>query len=163
MLLGQTQASAADAIEGQVLEDETVRQHVVRSDKRRERLLLEAHDLSAIDNGFDSIAVVQAYRKVCHRRLEDELFEANALALRRSGARGSEARKALLDVEARMVISQLKLVFVTIFYLSQHPVSRRLHSTSYIPCCRLKAGYFHTNKRTDTVLPGLIKTRRKSL
>lgn len=85
------------------LEDVTVLQHVIKSDKKRERLLHEEKLLSAaIDNTANPLAVVQAYRDVAFERLELQTHEARQISLRRSGARGAKAKKTLLQREAEL-------------------------------------------------------------
>lgn len=96
--------------EGISAKDETVVQHVLRSDERRERLMEEARVLmEAVEDNDNSTAMVQAYRRVTHRRLETREAEAKQIALRRSGARGAKARKVLLDLEAELADSVARL------------------------------------------------------
>jgi hypothetical protein len=91
------------------LTDLNVLQHVVRSDRKRERLLHEERVLSsAIENVQEPTAAVVAYRKVCHERLEQRTHEARQIALRRSGARGAKARKTLIQLEAELKESEEK-------------------------------------------------------
>jgi hypothetical protein len=91
------------------LTDLNVLQHVVRSDRKRERLLHEERVLSsAIENVKEPTAAVVAYRKVCHERLEQRTHEARQIALRRSGARGAKARKTLIQLEAELKESEEK-------------------------------------------------------
>ena len=89
------------------LTDITVLQHVVKSDRKRERLLYEEKTLSsAIENVREPTAAVHAYRRICHQRLEQQTYEARQIVLRRSGARGARARKILLDLEAEVKQSE---------------------------------------------------------
>lgn len=91
------------------LNDLTVLQHVIKSDRKRERLLHEGRILSsAIENVKEPVAVVLAYRKICHDRLEQQTHEARQIALRRSGARGAKARKILIQLEAELKESEEK-------------------------------------------------------
>ena len=109
LLLGQTQSNLEDDVAHLSLSKETVLQYVVRSDKKRERLLHEERILStAVDNSNDPMAAVQAYRKVRHERLKQRTDEARQLALRRSGARGAKARKTLIQLEAELKESETK-------------------------------------------------------
>lgn len=86
-------------------------QHVIKSDKKRERHLREERLLaSAIDNAADPTAVVQAYRQVDFERLEHHTHDARQIALRRSGARGAKAKKALLQREAELEEAQKRSV-----------------------------------------------------
>lgn len=96
------------------LDDVTVIQHVVRSDKKRERLLHEEKLLStAVESTKDATAVAQAYRKVAFERLEQQTHEARQIALRRSGARGAKAKKTLLQREAELEEAGRRSVWFT--------------------------------------------------
>lgn len=103
LLLGQTSSNLEDDLGLLKLEDVTVLQHVIRSDKKRERLVREERLLSAaIEGAADPTATVQAYRQVQHERAERQMHEAKQIALRRSGARGAKAKKILLQREAEL-------------------------------------------------------------
>ncbi|KAH6514320.1 hypothetical protein HBI81_206180 [Parastagonospora nodorum] len=108
LLLGQTREVAVeDGMEKLDLKDETVLQHVIRSDRIREQYTREAKILSeAIDNSTDSMAPVRAYRRIRHERLLLQLKEGHRIAERRSGARGKQARKELVKLEERVEESQ---------------------------------------------------------
>jgi ATP-binding cassette subfamily F protein 3 len=95
LLLGQTRETSD---ENEVsFKDETVLQHVIRSDRVRERYTHEAKVLGeAIDDAADAMAPVRAYRKIRHERMALQLKECHRIAERRSGARGKEARKELI-------------------------------------------------------------------
>lgn len=111
LLLGQTQTNVDDELASLSLEDITVLQHVVRSDKKRERHLHEEKLLStAIDNAADPTVTVQAFRKVDFERREQEMHDARQIALRRSGARGAKAKKILLQREAEVEEARIRLV-----------------------------------------------------
>lgn len=103
LLLGQTrEAEVEDELDGLSLKDETVLQHVVRSDRVRERYTREARLLSeAIEDSTDPVAPVRAYRRIRHERLALQLKEGHRIAERRSGARGKQARKELTKLEVR--------------------------------------------------------------
>lgn len=103
LLLGQTRENdIAEDLEAVSLEGATVLQHVVRSDRVRERYTREAKILSnAIENISDAMAPVRAYRRIQAERLALRLKEAHRIAERRSGARGKLARKELLKLEER--------------------------------------------------------------
>ncbi|KAF2670340.1 ABC transporter ATP-binding protein uup-1 [Microthyrium microscopicum] len=112
LLLGQTrELSAEEAIGGLQIEEITVLQHVVRSDAVRELYLKEEKVLSdAIDSQeTDSTSIPRAYRTISHQRLQRKWDEGNSYAERRSGARGKNARKALLIVEEELKMSQERL------------------------------------------------------
>ncbi|KAH7119710.1 ABC transporter ATP-binding protein uup-1 [Dendryphion nanum] len=109
LLLGQTHETLEENLSGLKLEEETVLQYVVRSDRVRERYVREAKILSdAIDNP-NPMAPVKAYRQLNHERLEMQLKEAHRIAERRSGARGKLARKDLIKFEVRVEESKAKL------------------------------------------------------
>lgn len=103
LLLGQTrERDLEEDLDRLKVEEETVLQHVVRSDCVRERYTREASILSeAIENTRDAMAPVRAYRKVQAERLAERLKEAHRVAERRSGARGKLARKELIKLEER--------------------------------------------------------------
>ncbi|RMY68148.1 hypothetical protein D0863_07304 [Hortaea werneckii] len=104
LLLGQTDESS----EGQTANTGdsgavTVVEHVLRSDKYRERLIEQAKRLSAaVEDTEDPIAAVRVYRELSCERLESDVSEARQIANRRSGARGLKARKELIRLEEGM-------------------------------------------------------------
>ncbi|KAG5647286.1 hypothetical protein DXG03_000823 [Asterophora parasitica] len=112
LLLGQT-----DVVNSSLLEEGlaklafedgtgTVLEHVVRSDARRERAIVEAKQLSdALDDAKDPLTVVHALRKLKHERLTCAHDEMARIAARRSGARGAKARKDLIAAEEAVVSS----------------------------------------------------------
>jgi ATP-binding cassette subfamily F protein 3 len=108
LLLGQTRETSD---ENEVsFKDETVLQHVIRSDRVRERYTHEAKVLGeAIDDAADAMAPVRAYRKIRHERMALQLKECHRIAERRSGARGKEARKELIKLEERFEESKKSL------------------------------------------------------
>jgi ATP-binding cassette subfamily F protein 3 len=112
LLLGQTrEADLSEDAAGPELDGETVLQHVVRSDRLRERYMQEAKTLSdAVENSIDPIAPVRAYRRIGHARLALQLREGHRIAERRSGARGKQARKELVKLEERFQESEKRLV-----------------------------------------------------
>jgi ATP-binding cassette subfamily F protein 3 len=103
LLLGQmSESSIEDDVEGLSVKDRTVLEHVIQSDRVRERYTREAKVLSeAIDNSTDPMAPVRAYRSITHERLALQLKEGHRVAERRSGARGKQARKELIKLEER--------------------------------------------------------------
>lgn len=111
LLLGQArEAELEEELGGLKLEDETALQHVVRSDRVRERYTREARILSeAVEHPTDPMAPVRAYRKIYHERLAVQLKEAHRIAERRSGARGKQARKELIKAEERFGESKAML------------------------------------------------------
>ncbi|KAF2194061.1 ABC transporter ATP-binding protein uup-1 [Zopfia rhizophila CBS 207.26] len=110
LLLGQTRDTIEDEMSGLNPEDETVLQHVVRSDRVRERHMREAKVLSdAIEHPSDAMAPVRAFRQLSHDRLALQLKEAHRIAERRSGVRGKLARKEVLKLEERFEESKARL------------------------------------------------------
>ncbi|KAL5382937.1 hypothetical protein DPSP01_006207 [Paraphaeosphaeria sporulosa] len=111
LLLGQTRDLELDEQLSQMkVKEETVLQHVVQSDRLRERYTREANVLGeAIEQSSDPMAPVRAFRKVTHDRLALQLKEANRIAERRSGARGKLARKELIKLEERFEESKARL------------------------------------------------------
>ncbi|KAJ4376358.1 hypothetical protein N0V83_001641 [Neocucurbitaria cava] len=111
LLLGQTQEAALeDDLKKLDLKVETVLQHVVRSDRGRERYIQEAKILSeAVEDSTDPMALVRAYRRIGHERLALQLKEGHRIAERRSGARGKQARKELIKLEERFEESEKRL------------------------------------------------------
>ncbi|TIA59080.1 ABC transporter domain-containing protein, partial [Aureobasidium pullulans] len=90
--------------------DETVLEHVLRSDKLRERRLYEARKLSeAMDNIDDPTAMLKAYRELTHERLEREVDEAKLKASKTSGIRGLGARKTLTALEEELATASSRL------------------------------------------------------
>lgn len=109
-LLGQTETTLEDDMEHIALEEETVLQSVVRSDKRRERLLHEAKILSSgLDTTADATAAARAYRQIIHERLHDELARTRQIAARRSGARGAKTKVTLIKAEEAVAVSERRL------------------------------------------------------
>ncbi|TFK35712.1 P-loop containing nucleoside triphosphate hydrolase protein [Crucibulum laeve] len=89
----------------------SVTNHVVRSDRRRERALAEQHFLlKAHESSASAFDIAKAVFSVRLLRANDELDEAKKIAQRRSGARGSEARKKLLKAEAKVVELKQRLI-----------------------------------------------------
>lgn len=114
LLLGQTEQALGleDDLQNLRLSNQevTTLQHVVRSDRSRERSLREVDILTqAIENSSDATAPVRAYRQLNHERLERSLKEAQLIATRRSGARGWDARKVLNEMEAKVEASSVSI------------------------------------------------------
>lgn len=85
-------------------------QHVLRSDKRRERLTREAGILlSALEASNDPLQAVKAFRQISHERHERKTEEVRRIATRRSGARGWNARKEQIASEESLQASQNRL------------------------------------------------------
>jgi len=103
LLLGQTREEDLENDKGRLnLQSETVLQHVVRSDRTRERYMREEKILGeAFVDSADSMAPVRAHRRIGHDRLALQLKECHRIAERRSGARGKQARKELIKLEER--------------------------------------------------------------
>lgn len=109
LLLGQTESNVEDELGELKLSDIKVLEHVIKSDKKRERLLHEEQILStAIENVRIPTAPVHAYRRICHERLEQRTEDARQIALRRSGARGAKARKTLIQLEEELKESETR-------------------------------------------------------
>ncbi|KAF2859592.1 ABC transporter ATP-binding protein uup-1 [Piedraia hortae CBS 480.64] len=91
--------------------DESVLEHVIRSDKNRERLLSEVSRLSAAIDSNDPSTISLILRQLNHEQLERELDEARRIAARRSGARGAKSRKQLIKAEEELAksLEQLNL------------------------------------------------------
>jgi ATPase subunit of ABC transporter with duplicated ATPase domains len=111
LLLGQTrELSAEDAVGGLSIQEETVLEHVMRSDATRELLLGEVNVLiKGVENQKNSLAAVKAYREVSHARLGKRLDESRLIATRRSGARGKKAREELNKMEEEFEQSKARL------------------------------------------------------
>jgi len=111
LLLGQTrEADVEEGLSGLQIREETVLQHVVKSDRVRERHRREAKLLGdAVEHSMDPMAPVRAYRTISHERLALQLKEAHRVAERRSGARGKLARKELIKLEERFAESKERL------------------------------------------------------
>jgi ATP-binding cassette subfamily F protein 3 len=101
MHLGQIQGMETEVnLEDSQWQSESVLQHVIKSDRTRERLLREARVLSqAFEETKDEWEPIRAYRRVQHERIALKLKEAHRIAERRSGARGKLARKELIELE----------------------------------------------------------------
>lgn len=103
LLLGQTVSNLQEDFEDLKLVDQTILQYVIKSDKKRERLLQEESVLStALENVKNPTSIVYAYGRIRHERLEDQMSQARQIQLRRSGARGAKARKTLLQLEEEL-------------------------------------------------------------
>ena len=109
LLLGQTESNVEGDLGELELTDMTVLQHVMKSDRKRGRLLHEERVLSAaIEDVKNPTAAVAAYRRIAHERLEGITCEARKIATRRSGARGAKARKTALQLEDELKQSEAK-------------------------------------------------------
>lgn len=109
LLLGQTESNLDEDLGDLKLVDQTVLQHVIKSNKKRERLLHEERTLStALESVKDPISTVRAYRSIRHERLNHQMHQARQIQLRRSGARGAKARKTLLQLEEELKQSEVK-------------------------------------------------------
>ncbi|KAI1107752.1 P-loop containing nucleoside triphosphate hydrolase protein [Jackrogersella minutella] len=80
----------------------TVLEEVIERATAKQEVQQEIDVLSrAVDNG-DSFGALKAFRKVQHERLQKELFLKDKDARLRSGARGMQARKALIAMEKKV-------------------------------------------------------------
>lgn len=61
-----------------------------------------------VEDAQDQFAALRSLRQVEHDRLKKELFEQDKDARHRSGARGLNARKALIAVEKKVAESTLR-------------------------------------------------------
>ncbi|EJD53221.1 P-loop containing nucleoside triphosphate hydrolase protein [Auricularia subglabra TFB-10046 SS5] len=86
--------------------DYTVTQRVVMSDQRREDAMREHRVLSqALENG-DVNDLAKAVATLELERSKIQLEDAKKIALKRSGARGADARKKLLQAEVKVTESE---------------------------------------------------------
>ncbi|KFY29123.1 hypothetical protein V493_02529 [Pseudogymnoascus sp. VKM F-4281 (FW-2241)] len=91
-------------------EDTTVLQHVIEGDQSRTALIQDVQALAGEDaDREDVIAQVRRYRQMRYNRLNRELLEVQNNAYRRSGARGSQARKDLIAFEKEVAEATEKL------------------------------------------------------
>lgn len=97
LLVGQTESE--DLKDGG---DLTVVEVVVKSDTRREGLLAEQRTLSSASEAETDQKLLEALTFVRHSRAVTELELARKIAAKRSGARGSEARKQLIISEKKV-------------------------------------------------------------
>ncbi|KZV85529.1 P-loop containing nucleoside triphosphate hydrolase protein [Exidia glandulosa HHB12029] len=90
--------------------DYTVTQRVVASDKRRELAMREHKMISEALESGDLIEIATAVAMLQLERAEAELEDAKKIALKRSGARGKEARKDLLQAEANLAAAEERVI-----------------------------------------------------
>lgn len=114
LLLGQTRIDSDDGIERDhgttATEGKTVLQHVITSDVRRERTLRDEALLSEVlEHGSDTIGTERVVRQLQYEQAERSLAEAQLIAARRSGARGSKARQALIAREEALEEAKSRL------------------------------------------------------
>ncbi|KAI0599377.1 ABC transporter [Biscogniauxia sp. FL1348] len=84
----------------------TVLESVVETATARQQVQQEIDDLSRGIESSEPLGALRAYRKVQYERLQKELFLRDKDARLRSGARGMQARKALLAMERQVVESR---------------------------------------------------------
>jgi ATP-binding cassette subfamily F protein 3 len=109
LLLGQVQEDVTEDFSEPFSANETVLEHVLRSDKKRERFLYEASRLStAMDNVEDPAALLKVYRQLKRERLQRGVDEAKQRAAKTSGVRGSGARKALTALEEELAVASMR-------------------------------------------------------
>ncbi|KAI5196168.1 ABC transporter domain-containing protein [Aureobasidium subglaciale] len=110
LLLGQVQEDGDDESTTPSSSSETVLEHVLRSDRLRERRLHEASRLStAMDNVDDPMAMLRVYRELTCERLQRDVAEARHKASKTSGVRGLGARKTLTALEEKLADALLRL------------------------------------------------------
>jgi ATPase subunit of ABC transporter with duplicated ATPase domains len=85
--------------------EEVIERAIARDEIQKEIDILAP----AVDGNSDLYAHVRAYREVQHERLRKELFERDKDARLRSGARGLQARKALIACEKKVEESAVSL------------------------------------------------------
>ncbi|KFX92594.1 hypothetical protein V490_05303 [Pseudogymnoascus sp. VKM F-3557] len=91
-------------------EDTAVIQYVIEGDRSRTALIQDLKVLAGTDaDREDAISQVQRYRQMRYNRLNRELLEVQNNAYRRSGARGSQARKDLIAFEKEVAEATEKL------------------------------------------------------
>ncbi|CAG8471050.1 5449_t:CDS:2, partial [Ambispora leptoticha] len=84
-------------------EKENVIDIVIRADKERTRLLNEKEILQfAVEKQNEQSVIENAVKRVRMERLQRKLELAEQIAIKRSGRRGIEARKELLEAEAKI-------------------------------------------------------------
>ncbi|KAH0264282.1 ABC transporter ATP-binding protein uup-1, partial [Aureobasidium melanogenum] len=111
LLLGQVEeAEDSGFSEAPVSPKETVLEHVLRSDKERERRVHEASRLStAMDNVDDPTAMLKVYRELRCEQLERDVAKARHRASKTSGVRGLGARKTLTKLEEELTAASERL------------------------------------------------------
>ncbi|OAF55762.2 hypothetical protein VC83_07757 [Pseudogymnoascus destructans] len=101
---------AKDGPRTSVPEDTTVLQHVIEGDQSRTALIQDLQALAGTDaDREDVITQVRRYRQMRYNRLNRDLLEVQNNAYRRSGARGSQARKDLIAFEKEVAEATEKL------------------------------------------------------
>ncbi|OTB05458.1 hypothetical protein M426DRAFT_260619 [Hypoxylon sp. CI-4A] len=113
VILQQTDAGDSNADEGpNPKSSETgglaVLEEVIERATAKHEVQQEIEVLSKGVDGGDSLGALRAFRKVHHGRLQKELFLKDKDARLRSGARGMQARKALVAAEKRVAEFQLR-------------------------------------------------------
>lgn len=88
------------------IDDLSVLDYVVRSDEKRENLLREAEVLEKALEEKEGLAAVRALRKVELERLRKKVEETRQIAERRSGARGKDTRKVLIQQEEELKVAK---------------------------------------------------------
>lgn len=90
----------------------TVVQAVVQSDQRREAAMWEYKTLSSALESESDAQLVEALTKVRYERAQNELVISQKIASKRSGTRGSEARKQLLISEKKVADLETQLASI---------------------------------------------------
>ncbi|KAI1657522.1 P-loop containing nucleoside triphosphate hydrolase protein [Daldinia decipiens] len=106
-ILQQTDVGDVNADKGPVPapsegEDPAVLEEVIESATAKQEVQNEIDILSEGVDGGDPFGALRAFRKVHHGRLQKELFLKDKDARLRSGARGMQARKALITIEKKV-------------------------------------------------------------
>lgn len=142
LLMGQTIGEGEAVLPHVRDNEETVLQHVIRSDKQRERAVREAGRESvttmptltglylyilsvlsaALENAADPLAASRTLRRLKHERKRRELDQANKIAAYRSGARGKKARKEQIALEEELVAATAAYVVTRMYLFIYHPL-----------------------------------------
>ena len=103
LLLGQTRVSSDidEGVDKLKTTAQTVLEHVTTSDAKREKALKESQKLASVLEAKEAHpkTISQVVRQVQLEHTEQDLKEAQLIALRRSGARGAKARQILIEQE----------------------------------------------------------------
>ncbi|KAG8704165.1 hypothetical protein FRC08_002390, partial [Ceratobasidium sp. 394] len=110
LLVGQVDDSLVDPTQSSA--QATVVEVVVKSDSRREYAMWEYKTLSTALESDSDTHLMEALITLRHSRASKELEIAQKIALKRSGARGAEARKQLLVCEKRVADLDVELASV---------------------------------------------------
>ncbi|KEP47757.1 ATP-binding ABC transporter [Rhizoctonia solani 123E] len=111
LLVGQVEG-ALSLVSNEDKTESTVVQVVVRSDSRRETTMWEYKTLSTGLESESEIQLLEALVTLRHARALTQLELAQKIAVKRSGARGADARKQLLVCEKEVAELEMELALV---------------------------------------------------